>query len=322
MPLATVPGFICAFRFGEDGTAVQVAEDQLVKLLRQDGTWVWLHLNLADWRCRRWLGDVFELPRGVIEDFADPPVRQNIRDRNGILYGHVADFRREFDSDSTEFAWLHLLQGSRYLITGRVKAVQSAERVRQFVARGGSFPSPDAMLSWLLAGYADSLDAVLHRLTDELELIEDHVLDDRHRGERRRLMLTRRETAQLHRHMRALRRALQTAEHAGISLPAGLAMTAARLANLDQDFDDMERRARFFHDEIDAKLAAETNRQLYILSALTAAFLPPALVAGLFGMNLQGIPFTDTPWGFWGAFGLSLASSGAVILYLRRAGRS
>ena len=37
----------------------------------------------------------------------------------------------------------------------------------------------------------------------------------------------------------------------------------------------MEARARFFHDEIDAKLASETNRQLYILSALTAAFLPP-----------------------------------------------
>lgn len=82
------------------------------------------------------------------------------------------------------------------------------------------------------------------------------------------------------------------------------------------------KRARFFHDEIDAKLAAETNRQLYILPALTAAFLPPALVAGLFGMNLNGIPFSDTPWGFWGAFGLSMATSGAVILHLRRAGRS
>lgn len=81
------------------------------------------------------------------------------------------------------------------------------------------------------------------------------------------------------------------------------------------------RRHSCFYDEIDAKLAAETNRQLYILSALTAAFLPSALVAGLFGMNLQGIPFTDTPWGFWAAFGLSMASSGAVILYLRRAGR-
>lgn len=322
MPLAAVPGFICAFHFREGGKAVQVPEDQLVKLLQEDDSWIWLHLNLADWRCRRWLGDVFELPRGVIEEFADPPVRQNVSAWKDLLCGHVADFRREFDADSTEFAWLHLLQGNRFLITGRVKALQSAERVRQYLTHDGSFPTPDAMLSWLLASYADKIDAALHRLTDELELIEDHVLDDQHRGERQRLMLTRRETAQLHRHTRALRRALQTAEHGGINIPPGFAVTATRLANLDQDFDDLEQRARFFHDEIDAKLAAETNRQLYILSALTAAFLPPALVAGLFGMNLNGIPFSDTPWGFWGAFGLSMATSGAVILYLRRAGRS
>ena len=59
----------------------------------------------------------------------------------------------------------------------------------------------------------------------------------------------------------------------------------------------MEARARFFHDEIDAKLASETNRQLYILSALTAAFLPPTLVAGLFGMNFEGLPWSGSVLG-------------------------
>jgi Mg2+ and Co2+ transporter CorA len=135
-------------------------------------------------------------------------------------------------------------------------------------------------------------------------------------------MLTRREIAQLHRHMRALRRALQTAERASIPTPEGFGLAAARLSNLDQDFADMEARARFFHDEIDAKLASETNRQLFTLSALTATFLPPALVAGMFGMNLEGIPFTDSPWGFWAAAGLCLLSSGAVILYLKFMDRS
>ena len=157
------------------------------------------HLRLRIWRCRRWLGDVLDLSRTIVEEFANPPVRQNVSCRGGVLYGHIADFRREFDADSTEFAWLHVVQGTRFLITGRVKAVQSAERARQFIDHGGNFASPDAMFSWLLASYADNLDAALHRLTDELELIEDHVLDDRHRGERRRLMPTRRvEIRKLH----------------------------------------------------------------------------------------------------------------------------
>ena len=317
MTLASVPGFICAFRFGADGEGHAISEGALGPAGQPEGEWMWLHLNLADWRCRRWLCDAFQLPRDLVSEFADPPTRQHVSAWQDVLFGHLADLRREFDNDTTEFAWMHFVLSGRYLITGRVKAVQSAERTRSLLAAGHRFTGPDDLLSRMLSIYTDMLEAALHRLTDELELIEDQVLDERHRGERKRLMLTRRETAQLHRHMRAMRRALQSAERASIPTPQGFAITSQRLGNLDQDFVDMEARARFFHDEIDAKLAAETNRQLFTLSALTAAFLPPTLVAGLFGMNLDGMPFTDTSWGFWGAAGLSTLSSGAVILYLR-----
>lgn len=281
------------------------------------GEWLWLHLNLADWRCRRWLAQTFSLSSELTNEICDPPVRQHVSAWEDVLFGHLADFRREFDSDSTEFAWLHFALGERFLITGRVRAVQSAERLRQVIGAGYTFASPASLLSQVLSLYTDVVDMALHRLSDELEMIEDHVLDEHHRGERKRLMLSRREIAQLHRHMRSMRRALQTAERASIPTPDGFGLTAARLSNLDQDFADMEARARFFHDEIDAKLAAETNRQLFTLSALTAAFLPPALVAGMFGMNVEGIPFTGSPWGFWAAAVLCALSSGAVILYFK-----
>ena len=261
------------------------------------------------------------MPRELVTEFAEAPARKHISALQSVLFGHLADFRHDFDGTAMEIAWLHFVLGSRFLITARVKAVQSAERLRLLIAGGYHFDGPDALLSRLLSHYADTLDSALHRLTDELEMIEDHVLDERHRGERKRLILTRRETAQLHRHMRAMRRALQTSERTGIPTPHGFAPTSAWLVNLDQDFIDMEARARFFHDEIDAKLAAETNRQLYTLSALTAASLPPALVVGLFGMNLGSMPFMGTSWGFWGAETLSGLSSAAVILYLRLTSR-
>ena len=322
MTAVSVPGYLYAFQFDAGGRGQPLREDQLIAAFQREEGWIWLHLNLTDWRCRRWLEVNFGLPRDLVTEFADTAARQHVSAWRDVLFGHLADFLQDFDGKSMEFAWLHVILGKRFLVTGRVKAVQSAERMRFLIGGGHAFTGPDDVLSRLISNYPDSLDAALHRLTDELEIIEDHVLDERHRGERKRLMLTRRETAQLHRHMRAMRRALQTAERASIPTPHGFALTAARLANLDQDFIDMEARARFFHDEIDAKLAAETNRQLYTLSALTAAFLPPALVAGLFGMNLEGIPFVGTAWGFWGAAGLSGLSSGAVVLYLRLKRRS
>lgn len=312
-----VPGLICAYGFDSSGRGRPLSEEDIAGTPAGPGEWLWIHLNFADWRCRRWLSQTFGFPTELVNEICDAPLRQHVSAWEGVLFGHLADFRREFDADSTEFAWLHFALGERFLITGRVKAVQSAERLRQQIGGGLGFAGPAGLLSHLLSLYTDVLDMALHRLSDELELIEDHVLDESHRGERKRLMLTRREIAQLHRHMRAMRRALQTAERASIPTPEGFALAAARLSNLDQDFADMEARARFFHDEIDAKLTAETNRQLFTLSALTAAFLPPTLVAGLFGMNVEGIPFTGETWGFWAAAGLCALSSGAVILYLK-----
>jgi zinc transporter len=181
--------------------------------------------------------------------------------------------------------------------------------------------SPHELLGFLLLNYPDTLDTILHRLLGELELIEDHVLEEQHRGERRQLRLLRREAAQLHRHMRALRRTLLFAEREIEQPPPQLGSILARLTSHDHDFESLEQRARFFHDEIDANLAAETNRQLYILSVLTALFLPPSLVAGLFGMNVAGSPLADAGFGFWLAVAACTLSSLAVSLLLWRLNR-
>ena len=313
-----IPGLICAYRFPANAAPYALNDvdgDTVISEAANETGWVWLHLNLVDKRCARWLTDRLGLPGGAVAAFCDEPSRQYLSEVQDCVIGHLTDFLREFDADSTDTSWCRILLTDRILVTGRVKALQSAERLRREIARGHQFQSPQDMFSLLLSNFPDTLDSALNRLTDELEAIEDHVLDDRHRNERRRLSLVRREAAQLHRHMRAMRRAFVLAER-HLHVPESVAHTAARLANLDQDFDSLESRARFFHDEIDAKLAAETNRQLYILSALTSAFLPPALVAGVFGMNMKWLPFTASDWGFWYVIVLCILSSAAVWLYL------
>jgi Mg2+ and Co2+ transporter CorA len=72
------------------------------------------------------------------------------------------------------------------------------------------------------------------------------------------------------------------------------------------------------HDEVATKLAEQTNRQLYVLSILTALFLPPTLVFGIFGMNTGGLPLTQNPTGTVIALVLGALASLVVWLMLRR----
>jgi Mg2+ and Co2+ transporter CorA len=93
-----------------------------------------------------------------------------------------------------------------------------------------------------------------------------------------------------------------------------------QLEMLESDLATVQDRARLLQDEINLKIASQTNRQLFILSVLTALFVPATLVTGLFGMNVEGMPFADSVNGFWWALLVTLISSLSVCLLLVKAG--
>jgi zinc transporter len=313
-----LPGFICAYRFDSEGVPTKLTEWEVRPDLAQGpGEWLWLHFNLTDRRCLKWIERTGKVPGLALDFLANPPSYQTIDHFEAITAGSLIDMRLDFDADSHDIVRLHFLLGEAFLLTMRSKPVQSAEIMRRQIAAGRRFAQPSALLLALFTQFAERIEGFLHQLSSEIELIEDRVLDERLRDERRRAVVVRREAARLHRQHRGLRRALASAHRDRVPFPADLSDLLERHLHLDQEFESIEARARLFHDEIDAKLASETNRQLYRLSALTALFLPPTLVAGLFGMNLQGMPWSGTPRGFLIASAAAVISSAAVWFFLR-----
>ncbi len=53
---------------------------------------------------------------------------------------------------------------------------------------------------------------------------------------------------------------------------------------------------------------------------MTALFLPATLITGVFGMNVKGLPFLETDFGFlWTVF-LMVGAVGAIYLVLWKMG--
>jgi zinc transporter len=77
-------------------------------------------------------------------------------------------------------------------------------------------------------------------------------------------------------------------------------------------------RAAVTQEELLQRLQEKTERRMYLLSVITAVFLPLGLITGILGVNVGGIPGTESPWAF---MLLCLATVAFVVLelwFLRR----
>ena len=99
------------------------------------------------------------------------------------------------------------------------------------------------------------------------------------------------------------------------------------LSSLTMDVSSLSEHATFLSDNLifllDASLgliSVEQNAAMKLFSWAALIFLPPTLIAGIFGMNFKFMPELDWPHGYPIALALILGSAVLPILYLKRRG--
>ncbi|HET6829406.1 MAG TPA: CorA family divalent cation transporter, partial [Ramlibacter sp.] len=75
-------------------------------------------------------------------------------------------------------------------------------------------------------------------------------------------------------------------------------------------------RIKLLQEELGAVESERTGRSLFLLTVFTVLALPINIIAGLFGMNVGGVPFGDAPNGFWVVTGALAAVMGAVAWWV------
>ncbi|MGY2052090.1 transporter [Methylobacterium sp. JK268] len=318
----TLPGLLFAMVFDETGRGRPVSRDEALPDLGSFGEgFLWLHLNLVDARIEGMIAEGrLGPPRLAAAAFARDE-HQRIAVEGGFVGGVVADLVRDREAAKPDPAGrLHFVMGPRFLVSGRRHPVVAPDATREAAQEGEPIQAPIRLLESLVGHVVTAIAQRGTALSEELDAIEDHIIDEAARDERRRIGPIRRDAVRLHRQLLGLRAVFHRFEQDGAV--EGLAdrelATASRIAqrldSLDRDMVAMAERSRLLQEELSDRLAEETNRQLFTLSVLTALFLPPTLVTGFFGMNTKGLYLSDYEDGT--TIALAIAAVSAVIVYL------
>ena len=241
---------------------------------------------------------------------------------DGGVAGVFADLLREFAGNAHELGRLHFALTDSLVVSGRRAALGAIQRTLDALGRGKKLPNAMALLEEIVSHFADAVGAVAEQLSDTLDAIEESLIGDAPADERDKLGPARRTAVRIHRQLSTLRLlfrrwALPAEADAPSPIGAAAGRLAQRLDGLDQEVVAIQERARLLQDEIAAKVAAETNRSLFVLTIVTAFLLPPTLVAGIFGMNVTDLPFTKDAGGFAWAMAITVVSSALVYLFMR-----
>lgn len=316
-------GIVWAYRFRPDGTAEALPNAQADAALAEPGTgWIWIHLGLADTRCRAWIAQLAPVSELAREVLAGPEQHVRLDILGHEIVGVIPDLHQEFDTPSDDLVRLRFVLTERMLITARQRPVQSVERTRRALDSGKRFPTAASFLDAVIDEFADAVSRMAERLGAELDAIEDHVMHDEPADERHRIGRVRLQAVRVHRQLAQLRSVFHRLEPRIAAHNAAVALVIRTLAQkldaIDHDAHALHERARLLLDELDSRMMAVTNRRLFTLSILTAFLMPPTLVTGFFGMNTKDLPFQNVDGGTWWA--LAVAFSAAVGCYwlLRR----
>jgi Mg2+ and Co2+ transporter CorA len=319
-------GIIWAYRFSRNGRPELVARDHLVELTTPDEGFVWIHLDLVHTRAKAWVAEQAQLPAMATEMFLSHETHQRLDHSATMAWGLSHDLIRDVASNSDMVGALHWIVGEHFLLTGRREALQSIRMTAEALNAGEAIASPVELFEHIIEYVIDDVTDAVVRLGDEADSVEDHVLLDRLQDGPQRVGAVRRTAVRLHRQLNGLhllfRRFAET--HSGRSAPQAVKDCATRLLQrvdgLHQDVHAIQERARLLQDEIAARSAGQTNRQLYILSILTALFLPATFITGLFGINVKGLPWVESELGAAFVTLACLAAALLTMVMLKRKG--
>ncbi|MBN9324333.1 MAG: magnesium transporter CorA, partial [Delftia acidovorans] len=79
----------------------------------------------------------------------------------------------------------------------------------------------------------------------------------------------------------------------------GLAAASEEFSLMLRDMQTLQDRIKLLQEEVAAAVNEDNSNSLFVLTVVTVLALPINILAGLFGMNVGGIPLAEHEHGFW-----------------------
>ena len=304
-----------------------VPPEEISDYIRDAGNLVWLDVQDPGPAELSMLLEEFGFHPLALEDVAKGQQRPKVGEYKGYMF--VVTYA-VISGDSTEAlrtVEVDLFIGRNYVVSihrGRVPALEDAfgrwTRGGAMIREGVGF-----LVYTVMDAIIDAYFPVIDAIEDELEETESEMFAEFRQQDVQRLLELKRTLFRLRRVLYPLR------ETFNLFLRRDQPIFSTNTLVYFQDvydhilriLDVLDIEREMVASALDAHLTVisnQLNATMKTLTVITAVVALAGAVFGALGMNVSGIPFAETAWGFWAIFGGTAALALAALLASRRYG--
>ena len=264
---------------------------------------LWLHLDYKAEQTHHWLRQQSGIDPLVLEALLAQDTRPRCFSHAAGLLVILRGVNLNPGAEPDDMVSIRVWIEPNRIISIRHRKLMAIEDIKARLERGNGPQNCGDFLVQLSNGLAWRMADVLESMEDAVDELEDEVLELGHYELRGKLSGIRRQIIRLRRYLapqREVMNRLQTEPNVVLNDfdKVKLRETADQITRYVEDLDSAKDRAAVCQEELESRVGAQMNKTLYILSIITAVFLPLGLLTGLLGINVGGIPGSDNPLAF------------------------
>lgn len=289
----------------------------------EKGHVVWTALEGGSKECAKWLvengHDIGAISAETLTADETRP-RLEVEEDGILVILRAANFNK--GHELYDMVSLRMLFNDKRIISMnkyKLLAVESVEKE----AANHTVKTPSTIAAHLIYNLVRNMNVPINDLLIEVEDVEDDILGGNDEDARARVGDVRKSIVAFKRHMLPQRGVLETLlhSHSTVFAKKDLLLLRESLNSMIRHIENLEalrERCQILHEEIVSNLADILNHRMYIMALMTVLFLPLGLLAGVFGVNLGGIPGAVHPLGFLVFIVLLVIVAALIGLQLRR----
>ena len=300
----------------EDGKAEKI---EIKAACSATGDLIWVHLTTNNEEAEAWLSGTAKLPDYVVDALITSESRPRCDALGEGAFLNLRGRSSEEMTTSDPLASVRIWAEAGRVISVTRRAVSAVDAVVTAI-EGGTIRDPGDLIAEFAGAITEELDPEVAELGDSLDDCEAELNADKVFELRRGVTKVRVAAIGYRRFLTPQRAALEKLA----ALPmewlhdddrVHLNSAADRAARMAEELEAIRERSALMHEALTDLRAEQIDSRSLLISIVALIFLPLTFLTGLYGMNVDGLPYAHEPWAFDAIGGICIAITIGIIGY-------